>query len=59
MAEFELKDIAAACSEFGTYYEGGGQMTFAPGGEGRRRCDFCINWQGGECDIYQRHKRGK
>lgn len=52
----ELKSIAGECSEFATVYESGGQMSFAPGGEGIRRCDFCIHWQGGNCDIYQRAK---
>ncbi len=55
----ELKAIAEECTEFRTHYESGGQMTFAVGGEGVRRCDFCIHWQGGECDIYQREKQEK
>lgn len=53
----ELKAIAEECSEFSTHYESGGQMTNAVGGEGIRRCDFCIHWQGGGCDIYQREKQ--
>ncbi|MGI6344455.1 MAG: hypothetical protein ACOX18_05245 [Bacillota bacterium] len=48
----ELKAIAEECSEFETDYRTGLQMTFAVGGEGYRRCDFCIHWQGGLCDIY-------
>jgi hypothetical protein len=52
----ELKAIAEECSVYETHYQSGGQMTFAVGGEGVRRCDFCIHWQGGGCDIYQREK---
>jgi hypothetical protein len=54
----ELKAIAEECQEFDTeYYSDGGQLTYAVGGEAIRRCDFCIHWQGGECEIYQRERQ--
>lgn len=52
----QLKAIAALCPEFATNYASGGQLTFAVGGEGIRRCDFCVHWRGGNCNIYQCEK---
>lgn len=52
----ELKAIAEECQEFDTHYRSGMQMHFAVGGEAIRRCDFCVHWQGGTCEIYQREK---
>ncbi len=54
----ELKAIAEECQEFASDFQHGLTMTYAPGGESLKRCDLCIHWQGGMCDIYKDEREG-